>query len=277
MSKIAFLAFGALAATSAATAVYYVSPTAFDRQEGAPPLLVAASPETVMPKLRAIRMDSYFSHVSRSKDRIPDIIRWQLSGASAQQLQYNMFVGADNPLRFVIDVRSVAGGKSEVDVNVLFPASRFLTNAGLHPYEMDKLAAMIDFAATDYVSSLVNAHRPMSEKELGEELKRRFDYESEQAESMGKRIGQALEVSYKAELENWAHREEAYREQQRELVERQFRSAYGAGAAAASDAAAEAGSAVDAAARAAEEAAEQGADLAASPGFGEPTMRLPGN
>jgi hypothetical protein len=284
MSKIAFLAFGAIAATSAVTAVYYVSPAAFDRQEGAPPLLVEATPETVMPKLRAIRMDSYFSHIANSREKIPDIVRWRLTAASKQQAQYDLFVGSDNPLRFVIDVKPAGGGKSEVEVNVLFPASRFRTNAALHPYEMDTLATMIDFAATDYVSSLVNAHRPMSDKELKVEFEKRFDHKSDQAESMGRRVGQAVDLSYKSEFENWVRREEAYREHQQEMVQHHSRAAYGAsydaypqaaaqGAEAAANAADAAGRAADAAAR----AAEQGAAAAASPAFGEPTMRLPGN
>jgi hypothetical protein len=283
MSKIALLAFGAIAATSAATAVYYVSPTAFDRQEAVPPLLVNASPETVLPKLQAIRPESYFNHIGATNEKIPDIIRWQLTSASARQLQYNLFVGADNPVRLVIDVRPAAASKSEVDVSVQFPASRFLTNAVLHPYEMDKLAAMVDFAATDYISSLVNAHRPMSPKELDIEFARRFGPKSDQIRSMGQRVEKAVELSYKAEFENWMRREEAYQEQQRKMEIQTSEVMRHAGPQAAAAAAAEveaAGRAADAAGRAADaaaRAAEQGAAAAASPAFGEPTMRLPGD
>jgi hypothetical protein len=267
MSKIAFLAFGLAAASSTVAAVYYVSPAVHDQQQGTPPILVDATPAQIMPKLRGIRLESYFAHVSENREPLPSFISMRQTAASALSIQQDIFVGGDNPLRIVVTVRPVGATQSEVDVAVLLPASRFRANAALHPYEADTIAAMIDLAATDYVSSIVKSHRPMTGREVETELKKHFDYRSDQADSMGDRIGKALELTYKADYDRWAQSQYAMHRYQVQATEY---AAQEAGETAAADADA-ASDAADAAAKAAQAAATEATQP--TPGWGEPSAR----
>jgi hypothetical protein len=270
MSKIAFLAFGLAAATSTVAAVYYVSPAALDRQQGTPPILVDATPAQIMPRLRAIRWESYFQHVSENREPFPNFISMRQTTASPLSIQQDIFVGGDNPLRFIMSVRPVNATQSEIDVAVLLPASQFRANAALHPYEADTIAAMIDLAATDYVSSIVKSHRPMSGREVEAELKKRFDYRSDQADSMGDRIGKAVELTYQADYDRWAQSQYAmHRYRATEYAAQEAGEALAAGADAAADAAAEAASGAAYAAEAAATAAQDASSP--TPGWGSPS------
>jgi hypothetical protein len=290
MSKIAFLAFGLAAATSTVAAVYYVSPAVLDRQQGTPPILVDATPAQIMPKLRAIRLESYFAHVSENREPFPNFISMRQTAASALSIQQDIFVGGDNPLRFIVTVRPVGATQSEVDVAVLLPASRFRANAALHPYEADTIAAMIDLAATDYVSSIVKSHRPMTGREVETELKKRFDYRSDQADSMGDRVGKALETTYRDYLDAWNLRAEAQYGAQSDATRALEEAAESAAAQAAADAARAANAAQSETVQAAFDALpsapnieDANANAAAAsaaqptPGWGVPTVNMEAN
>ncbi len=274
MSKLAFLAFVAVATSSAVAAVYYVSPTSFEANSSTPPILVSAAPEQAVTQLRSIRLDHYFRQMAPPNETLPNFVQMRASTISPLVTQYDLFISQDNPLRIIANVAPAGNGQSEVEIDVLLPASKFRTNAALHPYEVEQVSSMIDFVVTDYVSSVLKAQRPLSPDELGKELEKRFDFKNRQADAMGDRIGKALEMSYQSDLEAWVRQQElndAYRRNaHRKMVDQTERSAEAAGLAA-QGAAMDAAQAAD---RAAEEA-RKAAELASNPtpNFGEPTAR----
>ncbi len=284
MSKIAFLSFAIAAASTAAAAVYYVSPATFQQVQATPPILVDAPPEQIMPKVHAIRLENYLAHVSDGKEALPDFIKMRESKISAFESQFNLFIGTDNPLRFSVIVRPVEGGKSEVHVKSVLPASRFMATAALHPFEAELLASMADYAATDYVSSLIKGHRAMTHKEVSAELKKRVDAQGYEPESLGKRIAASAEQNYMADYAAWERRNghKSYARHNAEQTATEAveaaQDAAQAGAEAAAEAAYEAGSAAEAVAAKAASAADQArfaaeqaqAATRPTPGWGQP-------
>ncbi len=215
MSKTLFLAAAAVAGVSAIATVYYVSPIGIVANE-TPAILVDAPPAEVVPKIRAISLESYIQHFGANSERereeialFVELARFNLSDT---ETVFDLKRGGDLLMQFRVVVKPVQGSKSEVEVHAVAGDSRFSSNPSLHPYDIQLLQSVADFMATDYVSSLVKGHPVLAGERLEYELKKRYAANEDSIRESARRIEKTFLATYGEELRNEA---ENYAESER--------------------------------------------------------------